>query len=115
MYHIYFLLGRSGKVLYIGHSKDVEFRVSQHKQNIKFDSARWIACETKERALHYEKRLQNLFKPKYNKYGIDMIRSNKILHKLCIKPEILKRIKARADQEGRPVNNLIERILDLHV
>lgn len=39
----------------------------------------------------------------------------RIHHTMRIKPEILKRIKVRADQEGRPVNNLIERILDLNV
>lgn len=38
----------------------------------------------------------------------------RIHHTMRIKPEILDRIKERADEEGRPVNNLIERILDLN-
>lgn len=39
----------------------------------------------------------------------------RVHHTMRIKPEILKRIKAKAEEEGRPVNNLIERILDLNV
>ncbi len=42
-------------------------------------------------------------------------KKNRVHHTMRIKPEILERIKVRADEEGRPVNNLIERVLDLNV
>lgn len=41
-------------------------------------------------------------------------KKNRVHHTMRIKPEILKRIKVRAEKEGRPVNNMIEWLLDLN-
>ncbi|HEY6436673.1 MAG TPA: hypothetical protein VIY47_08785 [Ignavibacteriaceae bacterium] len=68
-FYIYFLLLRK-KVVYIGFSKDVHVRHSGHtKKN--HDSVRFIECESKFKALEYEKRWIKKFKPIHNINGSD--------------------------------------------
>jgi len=68
-FYVYFLLLRK-KVVYIGFSKDVHVRHSGHKKK-KHDSVRFIQCESKDKALEYEKRWIKKFKPIYNVNGTD--------------------------------------------
>lgn len=61
---IYFLLSRN-RVVYIGATTCYPNRLKQHKDK-KFNSYRFIPCAESQLA-DYEKRLINLFMPKYNK------------------------------------------------
>ena len=67
-YIIYFLL-LDGAIIYIGHSKNIKSRMSEHNRTKVFNCFMWIYCDSKESALHYEKRWQMKFKPKHNVNG----------------------------------------------
>lgn len=63
---VYFLMYKK-EVVYIGATHDFPRRIIYHYDKV-YDSIRFIECDNRT---YYEKRLINLFRPKYNKSILD--------------------------------------------
>ncbi len=62
--YIYFLI-RKHKIVYIGQTHSIRYRLHHHNCYLNYDSVRWIKCEEKNLS-YYERRWIKKFNPEYN-------------------------------------------------
>lgn len=105
-YIIYFLL-KNGKVVYIGHTKNLGARLPQHADK-DYNFIRIIKFKDKESALRYEKRWQKRFQPIYNINGIE----EKEAVNLFITQDRAARLRATAKRLQKTISIVVENALE---
>lgn len=103
--YIYFLLDKNGVIVYVGQTKRLMRRISEHHRFKEFESYRAIECKA-SRLISYEKRWINRFNPKYN--GTATISKNgKALVRIMLLSETMEKLRRTAKEQQRNISTLV--------